>query len=63
MGRRIEVVAELTDRLGCDQMAKEGGEDDEDHGVGDPGQELQQHVIPQLTVHPLIYCKRDRRGH
>lgn len=48
------MVVAQTDSLRRDQVAEEGGEEDEDEGVGDPGDVLQGHVPPQLPVNPLI---------
>ena len=44
-----------TNGLRGDQVAEEGGKHDEHHGVGDPGQVLQQDVTLELSIHPLIH--------
>lgn len=45
-----------TDSLGGEDLSEAGREGDEDHGVRDPGQILQEHVTVQTAVHPLLCC-------
>lgn len=44
-----------TDGLRGDQVAEEGGEHDEGHGIDDPSQVLEQDITAQLPVNPLIH--------
>lgn len=52
--QRMTGDGELTDGLRGNQVTKERGEHDEDHGISNPGQVLEEHVAFQLPVHPLI---------
>ena len=54
MEREGMILRMLTDGLGGDQVAEERGEHDQDHGIGDPGQVLEQDVTTQLPMHPRV---------
>lgn len=43
-----------TNGLRSDQVAEEGGKQDEHHGIENPDQVLQWDVSPQLPIKPLI---------
>lgn len=43
-----------TNGLRSDQVAEEGGKQDEHHGIEDPDQVLQWDISPQLSIKPLI---------
>lgn len=43
-----------TDGLWSNQVAEDGGEQDEHHWIGDPNQVPQWDISPQLSKHPFI---------
>lgn len=45
-----------TDSLRRNQVTEEGGEEDKNQGIGNPGQVLQGDVPPQLPINPFIRC-------
>lgn len=45
-----------TNSLWSKDLSEACGKGDEDNGVGDPGQVLQEHITVQTTVHPLLCC-------
>lgn len=47
----------LTHSLRRDELAKEGTEEDEDKGEGDPGQVLQRKAGLHLGIGPLVGCR------
>lgn len=52
-----------TNSLRSENLGETGREGDEDYGVGDPGQILEEHVAVQTAVHPLLCCGHtDKEG-